>query len=85
MRGMLKKLIRAAVAQPWDYMGTGSPDEWEFRVSPDEDEVAVWNPSLGQWAVFTEVIAPRTLDQRQGERDLEGWTRYVEELGDEQD
>lgn len=85
MRGMLKKLIRAAVAQPWDYMGTGAPDEWEFRVSPDEDEVAVWNPSLGQWAVFTEVITPRTLDQRQGERDLEGWTRYVEELGDEQD
>ena len=83
MAGMLKKIVRAAVAQPWEYMGAGAPAEWEFRISPGEDQVAIWNPALGQWVVFTEVIDQAHLTQEQGERELSGWSRYVEELEDE--
>lgn len=85
MAGLLKKIVRAAVAQPWDYYGTGAPDEWEFRVAPGEDQVAVWNPALGQWAVFTQVVNQQSLTQAQGERQLSDWSRYVEELDDDHD
>lgn len=85
MAGMLKKILRAAVAQPWDYMGGGAPTEWEFRVSPDEETVAVWNPHAGTWSLLTSrglrLVAEAELeDGQQGMRD---WSRYVEETDDE--
>ena len=83
MSGLLKKIVRAAVAQPWDYTGEGAPTEWEFRVSPDEDMIAIWNPALGEWVVCTQVIDQAHLTQAEGERELSGWSRYVEELEDE--
>lgn len=83
MSGMLKKIVRAAVAQPWDYMGEGAPLEWEFRLSPDRDQIAVWNPESGQWVLFHDVVKDQVLSQSEGERELTGWSRYVEELDDE--
>lgn len=83
MSGMLKKIVRAAVAQPWEYLGEGAPAEWEFRISPDEDRIAIWNPALGQWVICTQVIGEQHLTQAQGERELSGWSRFVEELDDE--
>lgn len=83
MAGFIKKIVRAAVAQPWEYMGEGAPTEWEFRVSPDEDMIAIWNPALGEWVVCTQVIDQAHLTQGQGDRTLAGWSRFVEELEDE--
>lgn len=84
-RGFLMKIARAAVAQPWDYYGTGAPDEWEFRVSPGEDQVAVWSPAVGEWVLFQNVVDQEHLTQEQGERRLDDWARYVEELDDDND
>jgi len=83
MAGIISKIVRAAVAQPWDYMGEGAPAEWEFRVSPDEDRIAIWNPAFGQWVVCTRVYDDRCLTQAQGERELAEWSRFVQELDDE--
>lgn len=83
MAGTLMKIMRAAIAQPWDYTGDGAPAEWEFRVSPDEDRIAVWNPAVGQWVIFQQVVTERTLTQKQGDKQLGDWTRFVEELDDE--
>lgn len=83
MAGMVRKILRAAVAQPWEYVGGGAPADWEFRVSPDEEMIAVWNPGLGRWVVFSQVVTLQELTQGQGDRTLAGWSRFVEELEDE--
>lgn len=49
----LKKIARAAVAQPWDYQGSGAPGDFEFRVSPDEQHFAVYDPNRGRWLILT--------------------------------
>lgn len=57
MAGLIKKVLRAAVAQPWEYIGEGAPDDWEFRVSPPADGVcAVYNPDKGVWWIFRDVV-----------------------------
>lgn len=84
MSGLLKKIARAAVAQPWDYMGQGAPQEWEFRVSPDEGTLALYNPSRGVWVLFREVVTlaeVTSLDEMN--RHTGNWARFVEELDDE--
>lgn len=56
---VLKTIARAAVAQPWDYQGDGAPGDWEFRVSPSEDHVAVYDPRRGTWVVLdASALAP---------------------------
>lgn len=84
MAGMLRKILRAAVAQPWEYIGEGAPDEWEFRVSPDEETLAVYNPNYGRWVLFREVV---TLAEEKNlnrmDRDTGDWSRFVEELEEE--
>jgi hypothetical protein len=49
---VLKTIARAAIAQPWDYQGDGAPGDWEFRVSPSEDHVAVFDPRRGTWVIL---------------------------------
>ncbi len=50
---LIKGVLRAAVAQPWDYQGEGAPHDFEFRVSPDERTFAVWHPEVGEWVIFS--------------------------------
>lgn len=56
MAGLIKKVLRAAIAQPWDYQGEGAPDDWEFRIAPDENTLAVYNPLRGKWYLFHDVM-----------------------------
>lgn len=55
MAGLIKKVLRAAVAQPWEYVGEGAPNDWEFRVSPDEKHLALYNPNRDRWYIFHDV------------------------------
>lgn len=48
----VKAVARAAVAQPWEYVGEGAAGDWEFRVSPDEGHVAVYDPRRGTWVLL---------------------------------
>jgi hypothetical protein len=50
--GMIRKILRAAVAQPWDYVGEGAPHDWEIRMSPDGRHIAVWEPGNEPWFVI---------------------------------
>lgn len=80
---MLGRILRALVARPWEYTGEGAPNEWEFRVSPDEETLALWNPHQGRWTVFREVVvlhevrSPAQMDRHTGD-----WARYTEDLDD---
>lgn len=75
-----KKILRAAIAQPWDYVGEGAPNEWEFRLNPDEETVAVYSPLSGQWTIFREVVILAVVgDLREMDRNTGDWSRYVEE------
>lgn len=56
MAGLIKKVLRAAVAQPWEYVGEGAPNDWELRISPDEQHLALYNPSRGRWYIFHDVV-----------------------------
>src|ERR1044072_166946 len=53
--GLIKKVLRAAVAQPWEYVGEGAPDDWEFRVSPDEGPFAVYDRRRDIWVMLASV------------------------------
>lgn len=81
IRKMVKSILRAAVAQPWDYMGEGAPAEWEFRISPDEDTLAVYNPHRGKWVIFREVVTLAEVDSlAEMDAHTADWSRYVEDL-----
>jgi len=83
MAGMIRKILRAAVAQPWDYMGEGAPDEWEFRLSPDEETLAVYNPNHGRWVLFHDVVVLAEVKTKEMDRRTDDWARYVEQLEEE--
>ena len=84
MAGLLKKIVRAAVAQPWEYMGRGAPQEWEFRVSYDEGVCAVYSPDKGTWLIFRDVVViAEVTSQDEMDRETGSWARFVEELDDE--
>jgi hypothetical protein len=78
--GLIKNVIRAAVAQPWDYQGDGAPGDWEFRVSPDDRHHACFDPARGTWRIHSastgEVVAEvRSLDEmNEHTRD---WRQFV--------
>jgi hypothetical protein len=87
MSGLLKKIVRAAVAQPWEYRGAGAPTEWEFRVSPEEDHFAVYDPRRGTWMIMdASLLCPVAevgrLDEM-NDRTAE-WARFPEELEDDE-
>lgn len=61
--GMLRKILGAAIYKPWEdeepespVVGEGAPTEYEFRVHPDGDRIAVWAPRVGKWIEFADVI-----------------------------
>jgi hypothetical protein len=76
---ILKKVLRAAVAQPWDYQGDGAPDDFEFRLSPDEETFAVWHPEVGEWVLFAfngwQVIAEATMKEM--DEHTQEWRQFV--------
>lgn len=80
---MLRKILRAAIAQPWDYMGEGAPNEWEFRVSPDEETLAVYNPNYGRWVLFHQVVALAEAKVDEMDRNTDDWDQFVQVLDDE--
>ncbi len=78
---LVKAVFKAGVAQPWDYMGEGAPNEWEFRISPDEEVLAVWNPHQSRWVLFKTVAQiAEVKDLAEMDRNTGDWARYVEEL-----
>jgi len=67
---VLKTVLRAAVAQPWDYQGEGAPGDWEFRLSPDEATYAVFDPRRGTWMFMNAgLLCPVAEVERQAEMD----------------
>lgn len=75
---ILKGVLRAAVAQPWEYVGEGAPDDWEFRVSEDEQVLAVWNPSYGQWVIFKEVtVLAEVKSLTEMDRHTADWRQFL--------
>lgn len=82
---ILKKVARAAVAQPWEYMGEGAPADWEFRVSPDEGYLAVYDPHVGVWRMLRaddlSVCAEATLTEM--DRNAADWAQYVEVIDED--
>lgn len=74
---IVKKVLRAAVAQPWDYVGEGAPEDWEFRLSPDEGFMAIHNPADGLWVVF-EV---KTMQPVDSVNSLEKMNKYTRDWG----
>lgn len=84
MAGLLKKILRAAVAQPWEYVSPGAPDEREVRWSPDGRYVALWEPGNEPWFVIdTAAVKGRWVSTPDMDRNADDWGRFVEELEDE--
>lgn len=52
-----------------------TPDDWEFRLSPDRRQFAVWEPGNEPW--FVPVPAMRGRFVGSGEMDRLGWTRFT--------
>jgi hypothetical protein len=77
---IVKKVARAAIAQPWDYQGQGAPNDWEMRVSPQETHVAVHDPQRGQWMILDvrtwEPVAEET-NQRVMDNHTEDWRQFL--------
>lgn len=78
--GLIKKILRAAVAQPWEYVGEGAPDDWEFRIAPDENTLAVYDPGRGHWVILdagklTTVAEVHRLDEMDAH--TEDWRQFL--------
>jgi hypothetical protein len=77
---MVKAVARAAVAQPWDYMGEGAPQEPEFRVSPNGRHFAAYDPARGTWLVHEAMSGAVVREiERQGKIDklTRDWDQYL--------
>jgi hypothetical protein len=79
MAGILKKVLRAAVAQPWEYVGEGAPNDWEFRVSPDERVFAMYVPETGLWQIIDTVTGRKVAEATTGEMDRHtgDWRQFL--------
>lgn len=75
--GLVRKVLRAAVAQPWDYTGEGAPNDWEFRVSPDETHIALYNPNQDRWVVFHDVVVLAQVGLREMDAHTGDWRQFV--------
>lgn len=57
-----KEILSAVVHKPWEdeyespVIGEGAPEEFEFRVHPEGEKIAVWVPKVGKWIVFADVV-----------------------------
>lgn len=75
---IVKGVARAMIAQPWDYVGEGAPNDWEFRVAPDEESIAVYNPNHGRWVIFKQAVVLREIrDTGQADRELAQWDQFL--------
>jgi hypothetical protein len=75
---LLKKVLRAAVAQPWEYVGEGAPHDWEFRVSPADDGMcAVYNPVHGEWWIFKDVVILAKARMSEMDEHTEDWRQFL--------
>lgn len=73
-----KKILQAAVAQPWDYVGEGAPNDWELRLSPDGRHIAVWEPGNEPWFVIdTAAVQGRWVKTSEMERHADDWTPFL--------
>jgi hypothetical protein len=79
IRKLVRAVARAAVAQPWDYQGDGAPDDWEFRVSPDEKHVALYDPGRDHWVLLDSGRLTVVAEVRRNEMDenTEDWRQFV--------
>lgn len=84
---IVKGVARAAFSRPWEYMGAGAPNEWEFRVLASEEEdrnamIAVYNPHWSRkWILFRSVVQVAEVSLEEMNRRPDGeWMRFVEEL-----
>lgn len=78
MAGLLRKVLRAAVAQPWDYTGEGAPEDWEFRVSPEDGgPLALYNPDRGRWVIFQDVIVLAEATTTEMDKHTADWRQFV--------
>jgi hypothetical protein len=78
--GLIKKVLRAAVAQPWEYVGEGAPDDWEFRVSPDEGTFAVYDPRREIWVMLDSVrlsAVAEVTSLREMDDHTEDWRQFL--------
>jgi hypothetical protein len=85
--GLIKKIVRAAVAQPWEYTGNGAPQEWEFRVSQEAMHFAAYDPQRGTWVVLdaqTLLQVAEVTDLSEMDKGTADWSRFVEELDDDE-
>lgn len=86
MAGLVRKVVRALVAQPWDYMGAGAPQEPEFRVSPDGRHYAAYDPERGTWLyheMTTGLVVAEEASLGEVDRYCGDWRRFLEELDDD--
>lgn len=75
-----KKVLQAAVAQPWDYVGEGAPDDWEFRVEPGERFFAVYAPAEDAWIIYDRkkwVMVARVESLAEMDRNTEDWRQFL--------
>jgi hypothetical protein len=84
------RVLGAMFSRPWEYMGEGAPNEWEFRVLASEDEdrnalLAVYNPHWSRkWILFRDVVQVAEVSLEEMNRRPDGeWLRFVEELDEE--
>jgi len=93
---MILRILRAAMFRPWELedeeteysedfavVKEGAPEDWEFRVSPDEKLAAVWAPRANRWLVFSDVVV-RQAYEAADPGSLQDWKRFmeVEEIDD---
>lgn len=52
-----------------------TPDDWEFRLSPDRRQFAVWEPGNEPWFVPVSAMQGRFVNT--SEMDALGWTRFT--------
>lgn len=84
MAGMLRKILRAAVAQPWDYVNEGAPHEREVRWSPDGKYLAVWDPGNEPWFVVDlNEVRGRWVPTADMDKNAADWPQYLEVLDDD--
>lgn len=78
--GMLKKVVRALVAQPWDYQGDGAPGDFEFRVSETGHHLAAYDPERGTWYIHVsmtgELVAEVTSLDEMDDR-TQDWRQFL--------
>lgn len=77
MAGLIRKILHAAIARPWDYIGDGAPDDWEFRVSPDEQVLAIYHPDKQRWFMFHDVVVLAEAGIDEMDKNTADWRQFL--------